>query len=246
MKQLIQKNIASSGLGLALLLLVIVGGASYQSITRLRLAEKRVKHTYAVLEKLNSVVSGLKDAEGGKQGYIATGDKTFLTTYKFGVQAVDQEITNVASLTADNPRQQQRLNALQPLIAKRLTLLQNSINLRQQNPSNSSRLSVNPQDTELQARIQRILDEMDAEEQKLLEHRSLESEASVRNTIIVFVVGYTLSFGLLVGVYLLLQERLRERKLAEKALRQSEERWQLAIKGNKDGIWDWNIQDNQT
>ncbi|HEY9822568.1 MAG TPA: CHASE3 domain-containing protein, partial [Candidatus Sericytochromatia bacterium] len=108
MKRLIERNIASSGLGLALLLLVSVGGASYQSITRLRLAEKRVKQTYVVLEKLDSVISGLKDAEGGRRGYMATGDQTFLTTYKFGVRAIDQEITNLASLTSDNPRQQLR------------------------------------------------------------------------------------------------------------------------------------------
>lgn len=38
---------------------------------------------------------------------------------------------------------------------------------------------------------------------------------------------------------------ITERKRAEEALRQSEERWQLVIEGNQDAIWDWNILTNE-
>jgi PAS domain S-box-containing protein len=34
---------------------------------------------------------------------------------------------------------------------------------------------------------------------------------------------------------------ISDHKQAEAALRESEERWQLALQGNQDGIWDWNI-----
>nr|WP_308796222.1 PAS domain-containing protein [Tolypothrix sp. FACHB-123] len=38
---------------------------------------------------------------------------------------------------------------------------------------------------------------------------------------------------------------LTARKQAEQALQESEQRWQLALQGNNDGIWDWNVQTNE-
>jgi len=38
---------------------------------------------------------------------------------------------------------------------------------------------------------------------------------------------------------------ITNRKQAELALRESEERWHLALRGNNDGIWDWNVKTNE-
>jgi len=37
---------------------------------------------------------------------------------------------------------------------------------------------------------------------------------------------------------------ITNRKLAEQALQEKEERWQLALEGSNEGIWDWNLQTN--
>lgn len=36
-----------------------------------------------------------------------------------------------------------------------------------------------------------------------------------------------------------------ERKLSEEAARENEERWQLVVRGNNDGIWDWDLRKNR-
>ncbi|MEH2391809.1 MAG: GAF domain-containing protein [Nostoc sp.] len=38
---------------------------------------------------------------------------------------------------------------------------------------------------------------------------------------------------------------ITERRKTAKALQESEERWQLALDGNNDGIWDWNLKTNE-
>ena len=38
---------------------------------------------------------------------------------------------------------------------------------------------------------------------------------------------------------------ISDRKRAEEARRESEERWQLALRGSNDGIWDWNVKTNE-
>jgi diguanylate cyclase (GGDEF)-like protein/PAS domain S-box-containing protein len=40
------------------------------------------------------------------------------------------------------------------------------------------------------------------------------------------------------------QKEIEERKRADEALRESEMRWQFALEGSGDGLWDWNAQTN--
>lgn len=53
------------------------------------------------------------------------------------------------------------------------------------------------------------------------------------------------SFARSIGDLVSLAIESHDRHLAEIQLKHSEERWQLALEGNNDGIWDWNCQTNE-
>ncbi|MDY6782184.1 MAG: PAS domain S-box protein [Cyanobacteriota bacterium] len=50
--------------------------------------------------------------------------------------------------------------------------------------------------------------------------------------------------GTLIGIIGVSRD-ISDRMAGEDALRKSEERWQLAMRGANDGIWDWNVQTNE-
>lgn len=49
----------------------------------------------------------------------------------------------------------------------------------------------------------------------------------------------------LIDANISLEKEIQDRIAAEAALRESEERWQLAIQGSNEGIWDWDIKSNR-
>src|SRR5450759_48316 len=119
-----------AGYALALIILVILGLVSYRNTTGLIEAAQMKTHAYQVLENIENVLSVLKDAETGARGYIITGAERYLDPYQSGISTVHQTMQNLRELIADNSNQQQRIDALEPLITAKLTVLKEVIDLR--------------------------------------------------------------------------------------------------------------------
>src|SRR5713101_2166076 len=116
-----------SAFGLALVSMIVVGAVSYDSTTKLIDSADWVRHTHEVLNGLDEVLSAFKDAETGQRGYIITGEARYLEPYKGARELADQKLTHLRELTADNPVQQQRLTAIEPLVASKFAELQETV-----------------------------------------------------------------------------------------------------------------------
>ena len=190
-------------------MLFISGGiASYSSIRQLVESRQWVIHTYQVLEALDQLSAGLLQAETGQGRYIITKDPKHLAGYEAAVQKTQQGMAKFGQLTVDNAKQQQRLSQLRLLVADRLDLLQQSINLLQQSTPEAQTALTN-QGLQSSQRVQVLVDAMELEEQALLKQRSAAVEASVQQTMALVGLVFATGLALLIWVYFLLQKQLR-------------------------------------
>jgi len=218
MRWSIEKKIMGA-FGLALLLLSIVSGASYQSTTQLIENESWVAHTHKVLEELADILAGLAGAESAQRGYLLTGQESYLEPYNGEARKVTQVLQELQYLTADNPHQQQRLDVLKPLVLARLSKLYETVNLRQAKGFEAAVQFVQPgQGRKLMNDIRKIVYQMQNEERELLKQRERAAVVTAQNTTFIIGLGVLLSFGIIpLGAFAINRE-IRERKRAEEGL----------------------------
>lgn len=216
MKWSLERKIITAGFGMAICILAIVNAISYQNTTKLFNLQKQVEKSYNNLQKVRDVLTTLRDAERARRGYIITGNDKYLGTYHSAIGDIENKYQEALRATADNAIQQQRLYIIQPMIEKRISLIKESINLYKQNPANyQAQIDFTDEGIMLHDKIWRVITQMEHEEQQLLQSHQIESRSNYQFTIFSEVIGYCLSFWLLLTVYLVLNRQIYHRQRVE-------------------------------
>jgi methyl-accepting chemotaxis protein len=186
------------GFALAMAILVLIGAASYRSMTKLNSNTWWLTHTHQVLENLAGVIQSLTDAETGQRGYVITQEETYLEPYHSGIKSVDQYLHEIRSLTGDNPIQQQRMDILEPLVTQRIDSFKEGLDIQKSKGSEAAHQWVKTGKGKKEMdEIRGIIDDMRNEELRLLKIRSEETEASAQTTVLIIVAGTLSAFAIL-------------------------------------------------
>lgn len=189
-----------SAFALALATLVGVGFVSYQSTAKLTATAAWVTHTYQVLEKVESLFNHLLEVQRGERGYVITGEERFLDPYVGALGKIDPDIKELRHLTADNPRQQRRLDALEPLIKTELAVLKAAVEIRKAKGLDEAVREVKTgQGKKAMDEIRQVIDEMLGEENGLMKTRSDEAQASASGAVLT-IAGGTLAAFVVLGL----------------------------------------------
>ena len=153
-----------------------------------------VVHTDKVISELENIASSAKDAETGQRGYIITGEERYLEPYYAGIKNNIKHEKNIRELTKDNPTQQKRLDALEPLIASKFAELKETIDLRRNRGFDAALQEVRTgKGKKVMDDIRKILNDMKKEELDLLKQRDADRITSTNRVKIMIVVGVSLS-----------------------------------------------------
>jgi methyl-accepting chemotaxis protein len=192
----IGKKIAA-GYGLALGVLVALGGLSYWSTTRLVRNNARVERSYKVLASLEALLSLLKDAETGQRGFLLTGKKSYLKPYHEARASLDTQLQDLRDLFANDPDQQLALRDVKSLMDRKLEEMALTIQQREKDTDGKQEglrqalvIVEKDEGKKLMDEIRHIVnDRMAPVERERLAERSAGAEASATATIYTVLLG---------------------------------------------------------
>jgi CheY-like chemotaxis protein/CHASE3 domain sensor protein len=168
------------GFGLAVLAVVLIAFFSYRSLQTRASTAELVTHTIEIGQQLQTLLSAVKDAETGQRGFLLTGNELYLDPYTTARAALPGLVRRVRELTADNPRQTQRIDTLDRLAVDKLAELAETIELRRAgNAEQALALVRNDRGRATMNRIRTIVADMDDEERGLLAGRQADWQDAV-------------------------------------------------------------------
>ena len=233
-----------AGFGVALAILVFVGGLAYQSTLQYVEASRQVTQTHEAMAALEEIFSLMNQAESDQRGYIIVGDESYLSRREAAIARIGELMLRFGQLTADDPAQQRRVPELAHKIAARLDLLDKVLHVRKTQGFEASRqrLITGPGRNEMEA-LSSLVTAMQGHERTLLKQRAVAERQNADKALAMFSLALLFAVFFLSLLYLRIRQEIGERKQAEKALevqaarlRESEARVHAIVETAAEGI----------
>jgi PAS domain S-box-containing protein len=211
----------------AVLTLAAVGALSYHGMAVSANSDRWVRHTDAVLESLERLLSTARNVDSSYRGFALTGEESYADAYHASVANVQLQIAVVRDLTVDNPVQQKQIPILESISAQSSQYADTIISLRRTKGLQAAADYLRNAQASQQYMNQLIvvLHQMKTEELGLLALREADAHRRVVQTKIFLIIGTLLGLLVAAAAGLSARHAISRRALADETLRASEEQF---------------------
>jgi PAS domain S-box-containing protein len=176
-----------AGFIVAVVLTILLGVLSWHLSKITSEDADRVAHTYQAMTTLEAMLRHLVDVETGGRGFALTGDERFLEPYEAGRYAVSRDLLALRQLIVD-PGQAGRFGVLAQQANARIEASKDLAALRQKTGAAPTEAQLE-RGKQIMDAARATVEQMEAEEKRLLEQRSRRASAAQRVTVTVIALG---------------------------------------------------------
>jgi CHASE3 domain sensor protein len=181
-------------------MLALIGLIAAWTLREVYGADSWVDHTYEVMRTSEQLFSELQDAQIAVRGYLLSSEDSDLAPYHTAIAKIPESFRSLKNLTSDNPTQEQRLDALQPLLTSSINTFAETVRLRKNfGLEAADKARRTEQNRTVADRVLRLSREIQNEEYRLLRER-----LAIRRVRLWRGLGATLGSALLAVVALVL------------------------------------------
>ena len=119
-----------AGFAAAIVTVLLIAFFGYRSLENEAETSALTAHTLEVIQRIDGLISTLKDAETGQRGFLLTERESYLEPYNTARGAIPAQLQELRRLTMSSPRQQELLIQVDRYAQDRLTELQKAIELQ--------------------------------------------------------------------------------------------------------------------
>jgi signal transduction histidine kinase/CHASE3 domain sensor protein len=211
---------ARAGFALALAILVLIGVLSYQSNRSLVENQDAIFRGQEVINGLDELLIEVLEAESAARGFVIAGEKYFLDPYYVTTQ-VDATVARLRTLLSDDPKQRQEIESLNRLVAEKLAFHRRMIELRRNSGEQAGlQLFLTGKGYALGNEVRDRVHALRDEQESVLRDRTAAARRGSERSILTLVVGFLLSFGILLFVYLNLDREIARRRQSQRKVLQ--------------------------
>lgn len=211
--------LVNGGFILALVILSIIGWLNYLNIQGMTREELQEHHTYAESREFDELLSVFHDMEMAERGFVFTGKESYLELHHAAPDRINRGLARLRALISVDPRHNDHLAVIEPLIRERLAFSGEIVGLRRTAGLQEAQEAASTKGADLLNEIRRQIVRARSEEEQFLNELNKIEHVSIRRALLAIVAGSAVSFSLLIMVFLLLRREITRRGIIEEELR---------------------------
>lgn len=210
-----------AGFAFALVVLVLIGLYSIQSIARLEMDARVARKTALRVESMKDLMAGLNDMETGQRGFVLTGQDAFLEPMLFAEPRVIERTAELSQL--------ENAETLEGLVTSRIEHLKRGIAKRRERDfSGAQDLISEGKGKLLHDEIRKLLRSLESEEEKTLASQVKDTADSIRRIRSIIIGGILGAVVVVVLAVYFIKKDFRDRRRMEQTIRDQAQLLDLA------------------